>query len=291
MEMCSEIQEVSENTYDLTNSQETASALTRSTETIKYIFQRSIGYVAELFSHVPLALMYFFPQTLLDPKKEHIKRDSKGVAIQQPILLVHGYLHNSSGWAYQRNRLNKAGFENVFTINLGAIPNKGIAEYAKVLNDRIEEIKEITGRNDLTLIGHSMGGVVSAYFALNDAKESHTEITDVFTINSPLKGTALHFLAIGPCIRDMAPASEFINRLSTQVQNSVSTRFFHFASDADLIIYPYYSALNMNSPPESCEIESKKVLLHHGHNCIYFSGELSSEIIQTLRSRNINTDN
>lgn len=85
--------------------------------------------VVDLMAKVALATIFPFSQTKYDPKKGEVDGS------QTPILLVHGYLHNSSGWGYFRYRLNQAGFKNVFTVDLGS-PFLSIVEYGEKLKEK-----------------------------------------------------------------------------------------------------------------------------------------------------------
>lgn len=256
---------------------------TNITDKIKAVANLIIGYILEFFSFLAMSALYFVSQTHFDPKEKDIEKDTEGRAVQQPIVLVHGYLHNSSGWIYHRHRLNKAGFKNVFTVNLGAIPTKSIAEYAEVLKDRVEEIKKMTGRDDVKLVGHSMGGLVSSYYALNVANQNDVNVTDVITLNSPLQGTKMHIFGVGPCVRDMAYGSPFVKELSKKIASSTKTRFFHFASKADVVILPYYSALNIESEVIARNQNTAHIASNLGHTAVLFSKKVVDQEIYYLK--------
>lgn len=244
------------------------------------------GYVTEFFSFLAMSALYFIPLKAFDPKEKEIVKDPSGKAEQKPILLVHGLFHNSSGWFYHKHKLNKAGFKNVFTVNLGAIPNKSIPEYAEVLKKRVNEIRSITGRDDIDFVGHSMGGLVSSYFALNMAEESGTQVDKIVTLNSPILGTKMHIFAPGPCVRNMSNRSDFVKNLSQKIKSSPKTRFFHFSSKADLLVRPYFSTLNIKDKSEikSLSPKSTHICPNLGHTGILFSGTASRIIVDQLRN-------
>lgn len=242
----------------------------------QFVTARIAGYIRELISLIACIALYIFRQTYFEPKQP--------ASNQQPILLVHGYLHNSSGWIYHRRRLKKAGFSNVFTVDLGALPTKSIAQYAEVLQRRIAEIAKITGRKDIRLIGHSMGGVVSAYYATHLAEKNAVDVTDVITLLAPLRGTKLHVIGVGPCVRDMAYESDFSKTLSSKINGCTKTRFFHIASKADLIIFPYTSALNYPPCSEPEKSANISIFPHLGHAAALFSKSISNIIIQRLQN-------
>ena len=77
----------------------------------------------------------------------------------QPILLVHGYGCNRAIWWWLRPRLEAAGHV-VATLSLEP-PWGDIDGFAEQLQQRIEAVCAATGAPRLTLVAHSMGGLVS----------------------------------------------------------------------------------------------------------------------------------
>lgn len=185
----------------------------------------------DVFAKLACLALYPLSQTLFDPKIGECSSD------HTPILLVHGYLHNSSAWAYFRYRLKSAGYKNIFTINLGN-PFLSIEEYAEKVDEKVKQIQEITGRNDIQFIGHSMGGVVTSYYATHLAED--VAIKSIITLGSPLNGTRLR--GIGPGAKQMRYQSRFITALRKQILAS-DIPFYHLGSETDLIIRPTSSTV------------------------------------------------
>ncbi len=153
----------------------------------------------------------------------------------RPILLVHGYLHNASGWTRMLKRLSKIeGIGPIYTINLGH-PFLPLSEYAKRVDAKAKEIQRASGRDDLVLIGHSMGGVVSSLYATKLASEG--SVTDVFTLGSPLSGSRLaRMLGVGPSGREMRPDAPLLAEIRNSMNTNQKIRFYHAGSDADLLV-------------------------------------------------------
>lgn len=244
---------------------------------IEQVAQIIKGLVCEIFAMIALCALYFFSQVPFDPKAHEIEKDKKGIAIERPVLLVHGYLHNSSGWLPYRNVMKNLGKKNIFTIDLGAIPTKSIAEYADVLGKRIQQIQQITGRSDVDLVGHSMGGDVSSFYAVNRAEEDRIKIPHVLTLNSPLQGTKIARLGIGPCARDMQYKSSTMNELSKKIKECTTTRFLHVASRADAVIFPLTSSLNGEE-----KVHPSTIITDHGHCSILFSSTIAQRTVSFL---------
>jgi triacylglycerol lipase len=190
-----------------------------------------------------------------------------------PILFVHGYLGSSSHWTYHWNRLEKAGCGPMYAVNLG-YPFKSIEDHSKIVENVHKEIISATGKTDLILVGHSMGGIVGAWYATHCR---FGRVRQVYSIGSPLDGTKMAFLGVGDCCKQMRYKSEFIKSLNEKMKAAVDTKFFHVGSQADMIIRPAESALS--GIPES----NKFWLKQFGHASLLFSPEVSNFLIQYIK--------
>jgi triacylglycerol lipase len=170
--------------------------------------KKGIYYICSLFLEL-IALIIFKLTFRIDLTKKNPK---KGESTHTPILLVHGYGHNSSAWIYLCYRLKKAGFHSLYSINLGSVQNS-IEQYAEEVKRKALEIAESTGNKKLILLGHSMGGLVSAAYATH-----HSNVTHLVTLGSPLKGTKIAKWGRGQSARDMEPFSPFIVDLNRKIE-------------------------------------------------------------------------
>lgn len=186
----------------------------------------------------------------------------------RPILMIHGYLHDPSAWVYLKRDLANAGFGPVYTLHL-THPFRSIRDYAEIVAKKAKEIAKETGRTDLSLIGHSMGGLVSAWYALKVAVPE--KAMDVITIGSPLKGTCAANIAIGPNGREMRRGSDFIRELQKEI-GQTDRKFYHVASMADQLILPWLSALTGRHP------EREYVLDDIGHMTLLLSPRVATQI-------------
>ncbi|MFN3628986.1 MAG: lipase family alpha/beta hydrolase, partial [Casimicrobiaceae bacterium] len=108
------------------------------------------------------------------------------------VLLQHGYSHNGAVWWGSVRALEAAG-HRVFTIDQPFWED--IERMAERLHARIEAILAATGEAQLTLVAHSMGGLIGrAYLRRYGPSRLHALVT----IGSPHHGTRLARLALGP---------------------------------------------------------------------------------------------
>jgi alpha-beta hydrolase superfamily lysophospholipase len=136
------------------------------------------------------------------------KRSATGRDDRATVLLVHGYGQNRYAWHLPSrsfvNHLANAGFD-VFNLDLrgqgrsrrfGGQRPRAVAEYIEEdLPRAFEEVRRTTGRDDLFLVGHSLGGLIS-YAA---APLATAFLRGLVTIGSPFHFTQgsgiLRFLA------------------------------------------------------------------------------------------------
>lgn len=192
----------------------------------------------------------------------------------RPILLVHGYLNAGFVWDFHKNQLLKNGFGPVYTINLGC-PFGSIREYAKKVQAKAEQIAQETGRSDLTLIGHSMGGVVSYYYAAKMARAY--SVPQVITIASPLNGTRVAKMGLGKCAREMEIDSDLLTELKAAIECCTDVAFYNIGTKTDELVIPYSSSILKSEPSRQYFIEDM------GHASLLFSQRVSDRLCQWLR--------
>src|SRR5688572_1279705 len=130
-----------------------------------------------------------------------------------PVLLVHGYGHNRSGWFLLDRTLRAAGFTSVHTMNYVAFGREGVRELAGRLADRVEEVRRLTGADKVHVVGHSMGGVLLRYFV--QELGGHRLVDTAVTIASPHEGTFAAMAGVGTAARDLRPGSKVMRRLAS----------------------------------------------------------------------------
>jgi triacylglycerol lipase len=190
----------------------------------------------------------------------------------QPILLVHGYLHNGNVWLVQKKRLEALGFGPIYTIHLGH-PFQSLEAMAEKVKLKAAWIAKETGRNDLILIGHSMGGLVSVLYATRMAPKG--TVTDVITLASPLSGTPVAKLGVGKSAREMEPHTQILIDLRKAIHERKEIRFFHIATLGDLIVPGDTAAF----------LENRHFIIEDlGHEGLLYSRRVTAKIVEFLTS-------
>jgi len=151
------------------------------------------------------------------------KRSATGRDDRATVLLVHGYGQNRYAWHLPSrsfvNHLANAGFD-VFNLDLrgqgrsrayGAPRPSVLAEYIEEdLPRAFEEVRRATGRDDMFLVGHSLGGLIS-YAAAPFATQY---IRGLCTIGSPF-----HFTQGSGILRFLAQIVATLDKAGVHVGN------------------------------------------------------------------------
>ncbi len=152
------------------------------------------------------------------------KRSATAATDRGTVLLVHGYGQNRYAWHLPSrsfvNHLANAGFD-VFNLDLrgqgrsrryGAPRPQTLAEYIEEdLPRAFEEVRRTTGRDDMFLVGHSLGGLIS-YAA---APLACNILRGVVTIGSPF-----HFTQGSSILRFLAQVVATLDKMGIEVGNT-----------------------------------------------------------------------
>lgn len=192
----------------------------------------------------------------------------------RPILLVHGYFNGEYVWEYHKNYLEKNGLGPIYTMNLG-FPFLSIRSYALKVQKKAQEIAEETGRSDLILVGHSMGGLVNYYYVSKLARAY--SVPKVITIGSPLQGTRVAKIGLGRCAREMQIDSDLINEVKDAVGCCTDVRFHNIATRVDELVIPCTSGILKSESSDQMWLDDI------GHASLLFSKRVADQLCQWIK--------
>ncbi len=145
---------------------------------------------------------------LIQPFERLWMRRDMFPAGRRVLLLVHGYGCNRGAWWWLRRRMLRDGFA-VATINLEP-PYTSIDNFVPLLRQRIDAVCKESGCEQVTLIAHSMGGLVARAYL---AAECAARVAALVTLASPHGGSELARFGVGPNARQMTPGSAWLAAL------------------------------------------------------------------------------
>jgi pimeloyl-ACP methyl ester carboxylesterase len=230
------------------------------------------GYARETLNTARCALLY--PFGVLEAAL-HTGRPRGDTVHDTPVLLVHGYGHNRSGWFLVERLLREAGFTSVHTMNYIAFGREGVPELAQRLAARVASIRELTGAGKVHLVGHSNGGILIRWFVQELGGDQ--VVDTAITVASPHEGTVAALAAPGPCARDLRPGSAVMRRLAIGARPA-PVRWIAYYSNLDALVVPAPSAM-LRAPA----LHATNILVKdHGHIGMMVSPKVARSIVAQL---------
>ncbi len=160
-----------------------------------------------------------------------------------PVLLLQsGYVNNGAVWFFTARALERSGFR-VFTIDQPVFAS--IDTMGEILAQRVDAVLALTGEQQLTLIAHSMGGLVCRAYL---RQFGGVKVARLITLGSPHHGTFHAYLASGPNGAQMRPGNPWLLKLG---ETHVTVPFKSVFSAHDTLIAPQESS----RMPEASNVE------------------------------------
>lgn len=132
-----------------------------------------------------------------------------------PILYAPGYLDSPDTLRDTCRQLAEDLQTPVYIVKYRS-RFQSIEEHTKDIARVEERIIADTERNDVILIGHSMGGINTGRY-IQQLDPEQVKVKLWITLASPLEGTPLAKFGIGKCTQDMHPDSDVIDKIQSQV--------------------------------------------------------------------------
>lgn len=154
------------------------------------------------------------------------------------MLLVPGFSgQDVVYWNVFRRRLERDGFP-VFTVTFPGLGLGDVRESGSLLEERVDEVLEATGREALHLVGHSLGGLVMRELVQN--RGGAARVRSCATLGTPHQGTLTSLVAlVRPACRQMLPGSAYLRELNG---GSPDVPFVNVYSARDALVVPWGNA-------------------------------------------------
>ena len=112
-------------------------------------------------------------------------RDPPPAPATLPIVLVHGVLCNAGVWSPLARFLRERGVGPVYSISYGP-PLRSIEIFADQLAGKIADVRAATGADQVVLVTHSMGGLVSRAYL---RRHGGDRVRKLITVGAPNHGS------------------------------------------------------------------------------------------------------
>ncbi|MFF4231396.1 esterase/lipase family protein [Streptomyces sp. NPDC001820] len=160
-------------------------------------------------------------------------------ADRPPAVLLHGFVDNRSVFVLLRRSLARHGWRHLECLNYSPL-TCDIRTAAELLGRHIEEICARTGRAEVDIVGHSLGGLIARYYVQRLGGDQR--VRTLVSLGTPHSGTSVAPLASAhPIVRQMRPGSALIEELRMPAPGC-RTRFVSFWSDLDQLMVPVETA-------------------------------------------------
>ncbi len=235
-----------------------------------------VGYAREALSFAQCVARY--PLGLVDDGVR-AGRPSGDPHRDTPILLVHGFGHNRSGWFVINQHLRRAGYTSVHAWNYDPWRHD-VPELATLLADRVEMLRAVSGSERVHIIGHSLGGILLRWYVQELGGDA--TVGNAISVASPHEGTRLASFVPGRTGRiaaELSPGSWMLRRLDRTARPS-PVRWTAFYSNLDFFVQPNSSAMIVNPALRATNVFVKDV----GHLSIILSPTLARGVVDVIQT-------
>lgn len=221
--------------------------------------------IAMFFHGITQPLRYIFDR--VPPRKVADSRP--------PILFVHGWSSGSHAFMLISRYLKAKGFKNLYTMTYRPVM-ADIEWLAQKVADRINQVLEETQAEQVNIIAHSMGGLLSRYVIKNLYMEDKVNL--LISLGGPHMGTRV--AALMPCGQNTLQIlyeSDFMKALAEGGMTSGNVKYVAIYSAFDNFVIPQESgSLGENA------VNHK--LSFHGHLRLLYSHKVNRLIREALES-------
>lgn len=156
----------------------------------------------------------------------------------KPVLLIHGFGCNAAIWTSLRHRLEAAAIGPVSAVDLEPL-GADLDSYLPSVLSALQALERTAGREPVTLIGHSSGGLVAR--ALLRRIETR-RIRQLITLATPHHGTELARCIAGRQAAQLRPGSSWLRELNAAQDGALPVPTLCIYSLDDNIVAPAESA-------------------------------------------------
>jgi pimeloyl-ACP methyl ester carboxylesterase len=202
-----------------------------------------------------------------------------GKSKHPPILLLQGFM-GTRGVLLPLEKYLRSHGRDVISIDLGLFNIADIRRSAQFLSYKVERLldrfSETHGFEKITIIGHSMGGLIGLYYVKRLG--GHRLVDRLITLGAPFNGTWTSLLGILPVglfsrgVWQMLPGSSFLKSLHRKTSEVHDTHIVSLSAKYDSIC-----------PPKSCHLNgAENDVLKLGHASLLIDEKVFEAVLRHL---------
>ncbi len=166
-------------------------------------------------------------------------RDPPPAPAADPILLLHGLGCNAGVWTGFARHLAAENLGPVYTLSYGP-PLASINLFAEQLHAKIGEVRAATGAAQVSIVTHSMGGLVARAYL---RRYGGAGVRRLVTIGAPHHGSRHAMMMFGTALVQMRPGSAFLATLNAAPADVLGVPIVSLWSWQDTMVTPQTSSL------------------------------------------------
>lgn len=230
------------------------------------------AYFAELIYYMIYAFLYLIGMAFwLAGRRGHIPSGRDTSAGAPLIVLIHGLIGTAANMWILRFRLSVRGIKNIAVYDYLSTGGT-FQDNRDLLRDFIFKAADQTGAEGVTLIGHSMGGLIAHDYAMEYGAQ-RGGVKALITLGTPYRGSRLAALGVSAAARALHPANPYF---ATVAARKPDAPIFCLGAVFDEMVIPF---TNFSHPMASFS----ELVETCGHAGLIYDGQAFGRIVEWLR--------
>ena len=200
----------------------------------------------------------------------------------RPVLLVHGIGHNASAFSRMQAQMKKQGWMHVFTINYDTF-HGNILKMVQQLSDQVDKVIAVTGAEQVDIVAHSLGGIISRYYMTLGPKKG--QVKNLVTLGTAHKGTYSSpflklFVSTKALSTSLYPGSSFLKTLQ-EAKMPKDSKITSIYSQYDWVVWPQSYCFAEGQPTSAFQNIKLDFVSHVG---LLYNFQVLQHILKVLKN-------